>query len=122
MKSPVVYIENLLFGYKKNVPVLDIKNLQLNNGERLLLKGPSGSGKTTLLNLMAAVMRPWQGTLTVAGHQLMDLKGRKADEWRGQYLGLVFQELNLLGHLKVCDNIRLPPLKRRGHRNSKRAT
>jgi ABC-type lipoprotein export system ATPase subunit len=70
--------------------------------------GRSGSGKTTLLDLVGLLLRPTSGTVRIDGVDTAALKdGRRAD-MRGQRIGFIFQEYNLLPGLNVVENVMLP--------------
>jgi putative ABC transport system ATP-binding protein len=72
--------------------------------------GPSGSGKTTLLNLIGCLDKPTGGRLIVAGTDVAGL-GRKASaRFRGQHLGFIFQDFNLIPVLTVYENVEYPLL------------
>ncbi|MDZ7641713.1 MAG: ABC transporter ATP-binding protein [Desulfurivibrio sp.] len=70
--------------------------------------GPSGSGKTTLLNLIGGLDKPSGGYLAVAGVDLAGLNRRAAARFRGQHIGFIFQDFNLLPVLTVAENIEYP--------------
>lgn len=72
--------------------------------------GPSGSGKTTLLNLIGCLDKPSEGKLTVAGADVAGLGRRQAASFRGEKIGFIFQEFNLLPVLTVYENIEYPLL------------
>ena len=89
-------------------PGLAFDDLTLPAGQHLLLRGASGSGKSTLLALIAALMRPSGGEITVNGTALHALTARQSDAWRGANLGFVPQRLHLSAALTVADNLALP--------------
>ena len=89
-------------------PILNIANFTLEKGEKCFLKGASGSGKSTLLQLIAGVLVPSAGEITVLGQPLSRLCAGKRDQFRADHLGFVFQLFNLLGFLSVVDNVLLP--------------
>ncbi len=89
-------------------PVINIANFALAKGEKCFLKGASGSGKSTLLQLIAGVLVPSAGEITVLGQPLSRLSAGKRDQFRADHLGFVFQLFNLLGFLSVADNVLLP--------------
>jgi putative ABC transport system ATP-binding protein len=70
--------------------------------------GPSGSGKTTLLNMIGCLDHPTSGMLTVAGTDVSMLDRRAAADFRGQHIGFVFQDFNLIPVLTVYENIEYP--------------
>ncbi len=89
-------------------PVISIPEFTINRGERVFLQGASGSGKTTLLSLIAAVISPQRGQISVDGVALDKLRGGQRDQFRVDRIGLVFQQFNLLPFLSVHENIVLP--------------
>ena len=76
-------------------------------GSVLLLSGPSGSGKSTWLALLAALVQPQHGSLTVAGQDLGTLARRSADAWRARQIGFLPQKLHLSAALTVQHNLEL---------------
>lgn len=97
-------------------PILHGVSLTLAAGEIGCLLGPSGCGKTSLLRAIAGLEPITDGQIVVAGHTLSSAGHRVAPERRG--IGMVFQDLALLGHLNSLDNVmlglhRLPRAQRR---------
>src|SRR4030042_1910854 len=72
--------------------------------------GPSGSGKTTLLNLIGCLDKPTEGKLEVAGTDVLHLDRKQSAAFRGNHLGFIFQDFNLLPVLTVFENIEYPLL------------
>ena len=72
--------------------------------------GPSGSGKTTLLNLIGCLDKPSGGTLQVAGTDVLRLDRSQGAAFRGNHLGFIFQDFNLIPVLTVFENIEYPLL------------
>jgi len=105
--EPAIRLADLRFAWKDS-PCLDIAAFEVAAGEQLFLHGPSGSGKSTLLNLLAGVLMPQVGTLTVLGASLPRLSGPARDRFRADHLGLIFQQFNLIPYLSVLDNVLLP--------------
>ena len=72
--------------------------------------GPSGSGKTTLLNLIGCLDKPTSGFLKVADVDTSGLTRKKAAVFRGENLGFIFQDFNLIPVLTVYENVEYPLL------------
>ncbi len=72
--------------------------------------GPSGSGKTTLLNLIGCLDKPTSGRLSVAGTDVSSLDRTASARFRGDTIGFIFQDFNLLPVLTVYENIEYPLL------------
>jgi putative ABC transport system ATP-binding protein len=70
--------------------------------------GPSGSGKTTLLNLIGCLDKPTEGKLTVADTDIIGLDRRQSARFRGEHIGFIFQDFNLIPVLTVYENIEYP--------------
>ena len=87
--------------------VLSVPHWEVDAGERWLLLGPSGSGKTTLLHVLAGLIAPSGGEVTVDGKSLRTLSASERDRWRGATVGIVLQALHLVAHLSVRKNLRL---------------
>jgi ABC-type lipoprotein export system ATPase subunit len=85
-------------------------DLEIAEGELVVLKGNSGSGKSTLLSLLAGLDRPTRGGLTVADHDLNQTSDSELTHFRRQVVGMIFQSFNLLPTLNVLENVCLPAL------------
>ena len=72
--------------------------------------GPSGSGKTTLLNLIGCLDKPNEGNLQVAGTDVLHLNRSQGAAFRGNHIGFIFQDFNLIPVLTVFENIEYPLL------------
>ena len=105
--TPAIALRKLVFAWPGQAPLLDIPELTLARGERVLLYGPSGSGKTSLLNLLAGVSLPQEGELELLGQPLPELTARQRDKFRARHLGIIFQQFNLIPYLSLYDNVRL---------------
>lgn len=83
-------------------------NLDVNNGELVILKGVSGSGKSTLLSLIALLQKPTSGEILIDGTNIAKLSDAFCSEFRHKRLGLVFQNFNLIEGLSVYENLLAP--------------
>src|SRR5207302_2386052 len=102
---------NLTKHYKqgKNViKALDGVNLKIESGEFVAVVGRSGSGKTTLLDLLGLLLRPTAGTVVIDGVDTSKLKDGDRATMRGESIGFIFQEFNLLPTLNALENVMLP--------------
>jgi putative ABC transport system ATP-binding protein len=90
------------------ITALQPTNLELNEGELLLIIGPSGSGKTTLLSLLGCVIYPTSGKLFVNDQEINNLSANKLANLRLKNIGFVFQSFNLLAPLTAEENIMMP--------------
>jgi putative ABC transport system ATP-binding protein len=106
--TPIIEIRDVTKTYDERRPALAGLNLEVHAGEALAVLGPSGSGKSTLLNLVAALDRPSEGSVTVAGVRVDQLSEAASAKYRRQRIGIVFQFFNLLDDLTVLDNVLLP--------------
>lgn len=98
--------DHITFGYN-GTPVLDRFSMTVAAGERVLILGPSGCGKTSLLSILAGLVPPQGGRVTVDGTDLFALPGHRRDAVRGQMFGFVFQTLHLLPTLSLRRNVEL---------------
>lgn len=109
----MIHAENLTRIYspgETKVIGLNRVNLDIRQGELVVLKGNSGSGKSTLLSLLAGLDKPSEGYLTVSGYDLNKASESELIDFRRDVVGMVFQSFNLLPTLDVLENICLPGL------------
>ena len=111
----MLQIANLTHRYPgAPTPQLYVPAFTLARGEHAIVIGPSGSGKSTLLHLIAAILTPQSGDITVADTSIATLTPRAADLWRGRHIGFLPQKLALIPSLTARDNILLSAYAR-GH-------
>jgi len=72
--------------------------------------GPSGSGKSTLLNMIGCLDFPTGGFLEVAGQDVTRLRSKESARFRGEHIGFIFQDFNLISVLTVFENVEYPLL------------
>lgn len=85
--------------------VLQGVDLHLEQGGSLALMGESGSGKSTLLHLIAGLDKVDRGSIRIGEQQLERMNENQLANWRRTEVGLVFQQFNLIGSLRVEDNL-----------------
>jgi lipoprotein-releasing system ATP-binding protein len=84
-----------------------IPDINLDTGDQMLILGKSGSGKTTILNIIAGLLKPISGTVTIDGTEIYSLKGSQIDKFRGKNIGIIFQKPHILAPLTVEENLQL---------------
>jgi putative ABC transport system ATP-binding protein len=82
-------------------------SLSVAAGEIVAVTGPSGSGKSTLLSCLAGLDEPDGGMVRVGGERLSRRSEEERARIRGERIGVVFQQANLVSHLSVADNVAL---------------
>lgn len=85
-------------------------DLEIEEGQLLMIVGPSGSGKTTLISILAGILDPTAGECFVFGQNLKELKNSALTEFRGKNIGFVFQSFNLIPMLTCRENVAVPLL------------
>ena len=106
--TEMIHIKNLEFNYPSGEFNLTISDFHVTEGEKIAVIGPSGSGKTTLLNLIAGIITPLKGTVSVDDAQVNELGDRDRRDFRISSIGFVFQDFELLDYLNVLDNVLHP--------------
>ena len=107
-RAPAIELQGVEFAWVPGRPVIAVPSLHVQRGERIFLRGPSGSGKSTLLALVAGILKPQAGRVSVLGANLVNLSGARRDAFRAEHLGFIFQMFNLVPYLSVLDNVLLP--------------
>ncbi|GGD83056.1 ABC transporter ATP-binding protein [Paenibacillus nasutitermitis] len=104
-------VEDVSHSFKNGseiTPVLQHISFQVKQGEMIALLGSSGSGKSTLLNLMAGLMKPTEGAIHIAGHNIVEMGENRLAEFRRAHIGFIFQAYELIANLTVRENVELP--------------
>ena len=102
---------NLHKTYRRNadrVKVLQGLSLEVRRGEFLSVVGASGSGKSTLMHLLGTLDVPDEGTVTLDGARIDNVRARERDVLRNRVFGYIFQFYHLLPELHTLDNVLMP--------------
>ena len=114
MPKPVVEVKDLKKTYYMpggmSQEVLKGVSFSIEEGDFVAIMGHSGSGKSTLMNTLGCLDRPTSGTYLLAGREISKLSDAELAVVRGQTLGFVFQNFNLLMKRSIADNVSLPLL------------
>jgi len=104
----IICLQNISKSYptpQGDLLVFQQLNLELQSGTSLALMGESGSGKSTLLHLLAGLEEPDSGQIFLNNQELTQASEAHKAQIRRKYLGLVFQQFNLIPSLQVKDNL-----------------
>ena len=82
-------------------------NMEIEQGEFIVVLGPSGSGKSTLLNVLSGLDIPTKGSIFIDGQEISRLTQKELTQFRREKLGFIFQQYNLLSTLTVKENVEL---------------
>ena len=105
-KEPIIIVQDLMKSYGEN-HVLNNFNLDLNEGENLIIMGKSGSGKSVLIKCIIGLEKADSGTITVMGKKINELDRTKLDELRTE-VGFLFQGSALYDSMTVRENLEFP--------------
>ena len=109
--NPIIRLDNVSKKYSEYgvvVNALDHVSLNIYPGEFVSIVGPSGCGKSTLLHCMGLLDRPSSGRVYISGKDTSKISGKEVALFRGEKLGFVFQNYNLIPRLTVLENVILP--------------
>ena len=109
--KPLIELRSVVKVYESlagSVTALNGIDLQVFQGEFLVVTGKSGSGKTTLVNMLTGLDRSTSGEIWVNGEPLHKFGPEKAARLRGRTMGVIFQTFELLPTLTVLQNVMLP--------------
>ena len=87
--------------------VINVKQFTLDDKAHMALQGESGSGKTTFLHLIAGILKPDSGSITIAGQAMSALGEPQRDRLRATTIGYIFQTFNLLQGYTCLENVLL---------------
>jgi len=112
-RNPIIKLDRIskkYDDYGNVVNALDRVSLKIYPGEFVSIIGPSGCGKSTLLHCMGLLDRPSSGQVYIDGKNTSNISGKEIALFRGEKLGFVFQNYNLIPRLTVLENVILPGL------------
>ena len=113
--------ESVIFTYdgffKFNFP-----DIQLNNGDSLLVLGDSGVGKTTFIQILAGLLKPTSGQIHLDSVNYNKLSSKEMDQLRGRRIGMIFQNPHFVRNLNILDNLLLSLYLSENKQDEKRVT
>jgi len=111
MEENIIKLENIWKTYllgEVELTVLKGVDLAIKKGSFVAIMGPSGSGKSTLLHMVGALDVPSKGKVYIDKEDISELSEDELAVIRGQKIGFVFQQFNLLHNLTALENVTLP--------------
>ena len=109
--NSLIKLENVWKIYqfgKVELPVLRGISLEIAPGAFVVILGPSGSGKSTLLNMVGCLDLPTKGAVYLDGRDISKMSEDELAQARGQKIGFIFQQFNLLQNLTAIENVMMP--------------
>lgn len=101
----MIEAQEVAFGYRRGEAVINGWSGFVERGETVAITGASGRGKSTLLYLLGALVRPWSGSLRIAGVEIGRLDDSGRADIRSRDIGFVFQDGLLDTRRSVLDNV-----------------
>ncbi|GGK79824.1 ABC transporter ATP-binding protein [Amphritea balenae] len=89
----------------EKIVIFDNLNFTIHSGETIALMGQSGAGKSTLLHLLGGFDKPESGHIEINSQSISSMSDARLSRFRRQFLGMVFQQYNLIPSLTARDNI-----------------
>ena len=105
---------------KKTQRALDGISLNFSSNGFVSILGPSGCGKTTLLNIIGGLDVPTSGSVSISGKEIEKFRGFELDAYRNSAVGFIFQDINLVNHLNVYQNVEMALLLNRTKRKERK--
>ena len=116
----MISTKNITFSYNKDQNFI-MPDLFCQAGSTILVTGNSGKGKTTYLHILAGMLQPNSGEIFIDNTNFTNLKGSKADKFRGKNIGVVFQKSHFIASLSVLENLEMASWLATGKKHTKRA-
>ncbi len=106
-----IEIQNLSKSFQvgtSKISILQNLELKVKKGEVVAVLGQSGSGKSTFLSLLSGLDEPEVGSIFIQGTNLVGMSIEERTKFRGEKIGIVFQQFHLIPHLTALENVLLP--------------
>ena len=102
----MIATKDVKYKYPGSTPIV-FPDIQCKAKDILLILGTSGVGKTTLLHLLGGILSVQQGSVIIGDRELNKLSGAATDQFRGQNIGIIFQQNHFVDALNVIENVML---------------
>ena len=100
----MILIKDLAIQFKEEL-LIKYNDFNFEDGKKYIILGASGSGKSTLLNMIAGILSPTSGSVSVDGINIIELSQKQKDLFRIKNIGYIFQDFKLIDEMTVKDNI-----------------
>ena len=104
----MIWTKNLAYQYLGSKPIV-FPDLKLDTGKALLICGETGCGKTTMLHLLAGLRLPTSGEVHIGEDKISAFSPARLDQFRGQHIGIVYQQSYFVQSLTILDNLLVSP-------------
>ena len=104
----MIEVNKLSYAYEEGA-IIKYPDFKVNGGETQLVLGESGCGKTTLLHLLAGLRQMQSGTIKIDNTELSGLSTKDLDKFRGENIGIVYQQNYFIQSLNIKDNLSVLP-------------
>jgi putative ABC transport system ATP-binding protein len=105
-EKTMIEIKNLGKQFQ-NETEIDYRDMIFETGKSYMLLGASGCGKSTLLNMIAGILSPTRGTISIDGVEISAASQKERDKFRIEKIGYIFQDFKLINDMTVADNIEI---------------
>ena len=116
----MISTKDITFSYHKD-HIFHMPDVFCQAGNTLLVTGNSGKGKTTYLHILAGLLKPASGQVTIDNIDVTKLSEQKTDAFRGKNIGVVFQKSHFIASLTVLENLEMASWLATGKKHTKRA-
>lgn len=116
----MITTKNIKFSYSKEQEFV-FPDLYCEAGNTILITGDSGKGKTTYLHILAGLLRPKSGEITIDTTNVLALSEKETDNFRGKNIGVVFQKSYFIAALTVLENLEMASWLASGKKQTDRA-
>ena len=109
-RDPVISVHDIIKEFQNGEEIRQVLKgvtLDIFPGELMVFLGESGCGKSTLLNMIAGILSPDKGEISIDGRAMSSASQKEKDKFRIEKIGFIFQDFKLINEMTVADNINI---------------